>query len=382
MVPGRLFIVDRMPQSASGKVDVAALKQSEAFQLADQERPFVAPRNATEAEVCRIWRDVLGLDTVSVADDFFELGGNSIQAVSIARATNRHFGTSLPVQVIFSASSVEKLSALLGAEGSDAGSRAILLAGQGDARNIFCWPGLGGYPMNLRHLGEAVAGNGRFYGMQSIGINAGEAPFDSIEAMAAEDVRLIRHLQPSGPYELWGYSFGARVAYEVAHQLQRQGEQVRRVVLLAPGSPQLPHAEPVSREASELFSNPAFLTILLSVFAHEIDPALSEQCLASVRSRDEFVAFAAARFPAIDSALLDAIVDVVAVTYSPQYQIALAEKPLSCPVSVWRARGDGTSFVCDGARAGLDIEQHDLAVGHYTVLKPEGIGALLAAGLA
>jgi hypothetical protein len=101
-----------------------------------------------------------------------------------------------------------------------------------------------------------------------------------------------------------------------------------------------------------------------------------------VNSRASFITFATERFPSIDGALLDAIVDVVTVTYSPAYQVSLADKPLSCPVMVWRARGDGPSFVSDGARAGLDIHQQDLAAGHYAVLKPEGITELLAAGLA
>ncbi|AKJ31885.1 peptide synthetase [Caldimonas brevitalea] len=383
MVPGRIVIVNQMPHSASGKVDVATLKRSDVFQLADMERPFVAPRNAVESAVAQIWRDILGLEEVSVTDDFFELGGNSIQAVAIARAVNRRFGSSLPIQVIFSVPTVEKLSAVVGGSATQTSSRAILLAGRATGRStVFCWPGLGGYPMNLRRLAEAVTGDdGRFYGMQSLGINAGETAFVSIEAMAAADVQLIRSLQPDGPYVLWGYSFGARVAYEVAYQLEQQGHDVSRVVLLAPGSPQLPYDEPVSRDEAELFANPAFLTILLSVFAHDIDPGLSAECLASVTSRAAFVALAAVKFPAIDVALINAIVDVVTVTYSPDYQIALADKPLSCPVTVWRARGDGESFVAQGASVGLDLRQHDLNVGHYAVLKQDGIAELLAAGL-
>lgn len=384
MVPGRIAIVNKMPHSASGKVDVAALKRSEAFQLKEQERPSVAPRNATEAAVAQIWRDILALEELSVEDDFFELGGNSIQAVAIAHALNRRFGTQLPIQVIFTRPTVAALSAAVSGGAQDGGKRAILLAGQGasDAdRQVFCWPGLGGYPMNLRRLGEAVAGKGRFYGMQAQGINAGEQAFASIEALASADVQLIRSLQARGPYALWGYSFGARVAYEVAYQLEQAGEAVSELVLLAPGSPRLPYEEPLSREEGELFANPAFLTILLSVFAHDIDPQLSAACLAQVRDRAGFLAFVTARFPALEASLVEAIVDVVRVSYSPDYQIDLRAKPLACPVRVWRARGDGPSFVEAGSAAGLDIRLQDLAVGHYAVLQQDGVAALLAADL-
>jgi amino acid adenylation domain-containing protein len=382
MVPGRIVIVNKMPHSSSGKVDVAALKHSEAFQLSDKERALLAPRNNVEAGIAMIWHAILGLEQVSVDDDFFELGGNSIQAVAITRAINRQFAASLPIQAIFSAPTVEQLA--LSVSGGDARkvSRAIRLAGEGAGRTVFCWPGLGGYPMNLRQLGEAVTTDGRFYGTQSRGINAGETPFDSIEAMAAEDVELIRAIAPHGPYTLWGYSFGARVAYEVAYQLEQMGESVERLVLLAPGSPLLPYAEPVSRDEAVLFANPAFLTILLSVFSHEIDPSLSSECRVTVHSRAAFVDFATAKFPSMDASLINAIIDVVAVSYSPNYQIALADKKLSCPVEVWRANGDGDSFVANAHDIGLKVRYHDLAVGHYALLKPEGITEMLAAGLA
>lgn len=382
MVPGRIVIVNKMPHSSSGKVDVAALKNSDAFQLTDKERALVAPRTNVEAGIAVIWQNILGLEEISVDDDFFELGGNSIQAVALARAINRQFTTTLPIQVIFAAPTVEKLALAVSDGDEQTVRRAIKLAGKGAGRTVFCWPGLGGYPMNLRQLANAVTADGTFYGTQARGINAGETAFDSIEAMAAEDVRLIRTIQPDGPYTLWGYSFGARVAYEVAFQLERMGETVEKVVLLAPGSPLLPYAEPVSRDEAVLFANPAFLTILLSVFSHEINPALSSECRITVHSRAAFLKFAEAKFPAIDASLINAIIDVVAVTYSPNYQIFLADKKLSCPIEVWRASGDGESFIANGENVGLTIRYHDLAVGHYAVLKPEGITEMLAAGLA
>lgn len=382
MVPGQIAIVNKMPLSSSGKVDVAALKQSEAFKLSDKERTVLAPRTSAEAAIAAIWRDILALDEVSVDADFFELGGTSIQAVSIARAINSQFGVRLPIQSIFGAPTVQALAQALVDGSAGAGSRAIRLAGEGTGRTVFCWPGLGGYPMNLRQLAEAVAGAGKFYGIQSHGINAGETAFESIAAMAAEDLRLLRALQPEGPYTLWGYSFGARVAYETAWQLEQAGQKVERLVLLAPGSPGLAFAEPLSRDEEVLFANPAFLTILLSVFAREIDPELSRACLLAVHTRAGFVEFVAARFPTLDAALVNSIIGVVTVTYSPHYQVALHERRLSCPVEVWRGSGDGPSFAAEGASAGLDIQYHDLAAGHYDVLKPAGIAELLARGLA
>ncbi|MCW5255275.1 hypothetical protein D5038_02490 [Verminephrobacter aporrectodeae subsp. tuberculatae] len=229
-------------------------------------------RNARELAVSRIWCQVLKRESLSVQDDFFELGGNSLQAVAIVQAINREFSARLPIQLIFNAPTIEKLAAAIG-DSKPSSSRAILLAGtEQEVAAIFCWPGLGGYPMNLRALAETVVGTGRFYGIQSRGLNAGESVSASIETIAVEDIHLIRSLQSHGPYRLWGYSFGARVAYETAWQLEQIGETVSELVLLAPGSPQLPYVEPVSCDQIALFTSPAFLTILLSVFGNYSAP--------------------------------------------------------------------------------------------------------------
>jgi amino acid adenylation domain-containing protein len=376
MVPGQIIIVNKMPHSASGKVDVQALKQSADVQMADQEKPFISARNKAEQIISQIWCRILNLEQVSVVDDFFTLGGNSIQAVAIVRAINRYFVVNLPIQLIFGTPTIEKLAKTLNSSEAQIASRAIVLAGHSQQEATFCWPGLGGYPMNLRQLGEALASNRRFYGVQAHGVNADEIAFSSIEEMANEDVQLIRSLQPQGPYALWGYSFGARVAYAVAYQLEQRGETVSELVLLAPGSPQLPYAEPISQNENELFINPAFLTIVLSVFAHDINPALNTDCLSRVKTRSDFISFIEEKFPTIDHALISAIVNVVTVTYSPDYQIDLTHKPLRCPISVWRARGDSESFIAGGTSAGLDVRWHDLPIDHYAVLKSEGIEAI------
>src|SRR4029450_12702493 len=104
---------------------------------------------------------------------------------------------------------------------------------------VYCWPGLGGYPMNLRLLADRIGIDRPVYGVQAYGINPGETPYPSIKEMAAEDLRAITRIQPDGPYPLWGYSFGARVAFETAYQLERAGHTVENLFLIAPGSPHL-----------------------------------------------------------------------------------------------------------------------------------------------
>ncbi|MGJ7907989.1 SDR family NAD(P)-dependent oxidoreductase [Actinopolyspora sp. H202] len=71
-----------------------------------------------------------------------------------------------------------------------------------------------------------------FYGIQARGWMTDSEPLHGVTAMAAHYARIIRTVQPEGPYDLGGYSFGGLVAYEVTRQLQEQGETVESIVMV------------------------------------------------------------------------------------------------------------------------------------------------------
>ncbi|PMU22634.1 MULTISPECIES: non-ribosomal peptide synthase/polyketide synthase [unclassified Pseudomonas] len=85
MVPTHLTPLEKMPLSPNGKLDRKALPVPD---MAEVQQDFVAPANAVESALVEIWQAVLGVARVGTADNFFALGGdsiNSIQVVSRAR---------------------------------------------------------------------------------------------------------------------------------------------------------------------------------------------------------------------------------------------------------------------------------------------------------
>ncbi|WP_220504665.1 amino acid adenylation domain-containing protein [Microbispora sp. H13382] len=110
MVPGRVLILDRLPLSANGKVDVNALERTVELDFGTAERVVVAPRTRTEERVARAWAKVMKSDDVSVRDEFFEWGGNSLLAVVLIQEINRSCNVSLPLQTIFEESTIEGLA--------------------------------------------------------------------------------------------------------------------------------------------------------------------------------------------------------------------------------------------------------------------------------
>lgn len=380
MVPNNVIIVERLPQTANGKIDSHALKALPELNQANDCGEKIALQSEVEKRIAEIWCAVMKWQEVFATDDFFAGGGNSLTAVALINRLNKTFAIKLPLQVIFQTPTVRGLATAVEKCRHSAITCSRLIKLNTFAQQpVFCWPGLGGYPMNLRQLAESLPGQRAFFGIQAQGINEDEAPLTTIEQMAREDIHQIKAVQPDGPYTLWGYSFGARVAFETAAQLEAQGETVAALYLLAPGAPVTQFEREQQCEHRAAFDNPVFVTILFSVFAHQIEGPLLERCLAQCQTRDAFIAFICQRFPLLHHDVVARIIRIVETTYNFSYEFhELENRQLNAPVVIVKARGDHYSFLDN---APVFSQQKpvivELEVDHFAVLKANGIHELL-----
>ena len=95
MIPATVTVVPRIPLTPNGKVDRAALPRTE------RATTFVAPRTPTERALADVWADLLGLERVSVDDDFFALGGHSFAATRMVGRVADVTGRGVPVRLVF-----------------------------------------------------------------------------------------------------------------------------------------------------------------------------------------------------------------------------------------------------------------------------------------
>ncbi|WNI19867.1 thioesterase domain-containing protein [Streptomyces sp. ITFR-21] len=347
----------------------------------DTETPVVAPRTPTEEAIAALWQKALRRPTVSTQEDFFAVGGHSLTAVNLVSRINRELGSSLPLQVLFESPTIAGLARRVDREPTTALSRLVRLRGDGGGRPSFCWPGLGGYPMSLRLLASRLHLERPFFGVQAHGINAGEVAYPTFDEMVARDIDIIRRVQPAGPYVLWGYSFGARVAFEAAYQLERAGEQVEEVVLIAPGKPRVEVREAGRAGAAVSFADTTFVSILYSVFAGNLAQEAVDACLEATHDEDSFVDFVCGRFEHLDRELVRRIVGVVWRTFLFEYAPGeLAERSIKAPITVFRAAGDQDSFLDSGhALSRTPPTTTRLAADHYGLLRASGIDELVTA---
>ncbi|HEY0735280.1 MAG TPA: amino acid adenylation domain-containing protein, partial [Herpetosiphonaceae bacterium] len=243
MVPSAFVLLDALPLTPHGKLDRKALPAPEAT-LADRDS-FVAPRDHWEWQLAQIWQDLLGRPQVGVTESFFEIGGHSLLAIRLIAQIQQQFGRALPLTTLFQAQTIAQLAAQLRQEAAEQPwSPLVALQPHGAQRPFFCVHPVGGTVLCYAELARLFVADRPFYGLQARGAEPGQTPHPTIGEMAAEYVAAIRAVQPEGPYLLGGWSLGGLVAFEMARQLERQGQRVERLILID-SSPPLPQSEPI-----------------------------------------------------------------------------------------------------------------------------------------
>jgi thioesterase domain-containing protein/acyl carrier protein len=229
-VPSAFVFLDSLPTTPNGKVDRLALPDPPA------ERPpldsvCLAPRNAVEERLARIWENVLGVEPIGVRDNFFELGGHSLSAARLFAGIEEVFGKSLPLPLLLQAPTIEQLAAALQQEGrEEPGTFLIEIQAKGSRPPLFCVETLnaGIFVHLARHLGPEQP----CYGLHPLGLARSRKLRVEIEALAARYLEEVRKVQPEGPYFLCGMCTGGVLAFEMARQLKECGDEVAFLALL------------------------------------------------------------------------------------------------------------------------------------------------------
>ncbi len=179
-----------------------------------------------------IWKRTLRIASIAPDSNFFDLGGDSLLAVSLFLEIERETGIDLPITAIYDAPTIAELAELMASEAVP-GSAPLVLLKQGEAEApFFIVHGIGGTVMELAALGRKIAIPDAVYALQARGLDGAEAPLDSVEGMAELYLDWVRQTQPAGPYWLCGYSFGGLVALEMARRLRSVHEDIALLILM------------------------------------------------------------------------------------------------------------------------------------------------------
>lgn len=227
MVPGVFAFPDALPRMPDGKVDLGALPDP-GRQRPALDTPYLAPRGKAEQQVAGIFADVLGLERVGAHDDFFDLGGSSVDVQETILRLVGAFGRAPDTAEILRAPTPCALSARM--TGPAPGTGAVLLPlRRGNRPAVFFVPAplaVGPVLLAYARLARRVP-EGRLF----LAFHPGESSPPGADLVETA-LMAIRAAQPGGPYALLGECAGGILAWEIARRLSAAGERVDLLALL------------------------------------------------------------------------------------------------------------------------------------------------------
>jgi amino acid adenylation domain-containing protein len=253
MVPSVWVVLKNFPLTANGKVDRRALPAPVPVQ-----REAIAAAgitDATEQRLIEIWEAVLGVQPIHPEDNFFDLGGHSLLSIQLFARIEQAFNQALPPTVIFQASTVRAVAALLdpSAEEPPKHSAIVIQAGKPSHLPLFCIHVLGPNCQFFRPLMAHLDPAQPAYGLAAQMLDRENAPPNRIPDLARYYIQEMQQIQPHGPYYLAGVSFGGCVAFEMACQLVAQKEPVALLALLDTFAPNTVDTKPSAERVSAHF---------------------------------------------------------------------------------------------------------------------------------
>jgi amino acid adenylation domain-containing protein len=236
MRPAVIVQLGEMPRLASGKPDRRSLPEVEPSARKGQQE-YVAPRGPAERELVQIWEELLESRPIGIRDHFLDLGGHSLLAVQLAGRIEHVYGRKLQLSTLFANPTVEQLAAALDGEEGRGRARVLPVQTDGNRTPFFFlhgdWTGAG---FHCVPLARACGPEQPFYRLEPYVFSAREgAP--TFEVIARAHIDAMRAVQPRGPYRLGGYCNGGLLAYEMARQLEAEGEQTEFLGLVTPSPP-------------------------------------------------------------------------------------------------------------------------------------------------
>jgi thioesterase domain-containing protein len=190
------------------------------------------PRDPVELWLALRWQEILGFG-VGIRENFFGLGGNSLDAARVINAVLDEFGIQLPLNVVTDHPTVEGLATLLRDQNERlAGPLIAIQHGDGTRPPLFLVHPADGQVGPYCRLAHALGEEFAVFGLQAAVLYSGGEPMRTVAAMAGAYLDAVRKVAPIGPYLLGGCGTGAVISHEIATRLAGTGSEVRLVAAI------------------------------------------------------------------------------------------------------------------------------------------------------
>ncbi|OAT81014.1 hypothetical protein A6P54_13555 [Bacillus sp. MKU004] len=195
--------------------------------------------NNISTVVINTWKKYLEVDSVLLEDNYYDLGGDSLAAVEIVSELRDVLKVKISIDQFTEMETPQELVSFLEGQKNDRKKQPIIkkIREITECReNLFLIHPAGGNNLCYSQLNR----NLQNYDKNIYAISYPDEVFsnESLEDISSYYLEAIEEIQPDGPYQIGGYSFGGNVAFEMALQLQKKGKQVNSLMMFDSHTPE------------------------------------------------------------------------------------------------------------------------------------------------
>lgn len=230
-IPETIFILEQFPLNINGKIDREALEK-----IALTKKIGVSldlPKTQIQKKLLMIWEDLLNAEHIGLDDDFFDLGGHSILLIRLHDKIAKVFHYEISMTELFSAETIRKQAQILEMK-NEMLYESSLAVFHSTKKNlpVFLLPPVNNQCICFFSLVKYLIKQQTVYALLDPSDQINQCQFKTLNEMAEFFVGIIKKVQPKGPYQLTGYSFGVQLAIAISHILVNQGDEIKFLGLI------------------------------------------------------------------------------------------------------------------------------------------------------
>ncbi len=232
MIPAYFVSVNKIPLTPRGKVDVKALPEPRGAVITG--KTYEPPTNEIERKIAAIWSEVLGIESgkISTSDDYYELGGNSINIINTLNRMNKEFGPHINLSFLILYPTIKELATNIHEQGILNKLECVVKLNKGgNKKNIFIIHPMNGQVYIYKDLAKLLENDYNIFGIQARGIVRRSRLGESLQEMVEDYICQLRVIQPEGPYLVMGHCIGDVIALRMVKRLEEMKCKVERLIM-------------------------------------------------------------------------------------------------------------------------------------------------------
>lgn len=233
MIPNSIIDIDKFPELPNGKIDKKALQE---FGEAIRSKSAIhvnRPSNDIESNLLDIWEEVLDHSNISVTDNYFEIGGDSMTSIKMFWLIENKMNIKLSPGVLFNYPTIQDIARKITSDRIKVTQEMKYVVPYriaGSKHPLFCVHGGEGHILFYQNFANYLDMDRPVYFVQPKGADGDKELHNSIEEMAEAYLEEILQIQKNGPYNLTFYCCGPLVI-EISNRLKELGKQANMIII-------------------------------------------------------------------------------------------------------------------------------------------------------